>query len=149
MRALLLLLFLSVSARAQGTNDIEVLAMPSSSPLVTFRILLRTGSAYDSVGKEGLAALTASMISEGGSEKLAYEEILKQMYPLATSFGAQVDKEMTVFVGTTHVDNLQKYYNLIRQMLLTPGFREDDLSRLKEDAMNFMKVTLREGNDEE
>ncbi len=149
MRALLLLVLLSMGIQAQSANDIAVLPMPSNSPLVSFRILFRTGSAYDPVGKEGLASLTASLLSEGGSEKLAYDEILKQMYPLATSFGAQVDKEMTVFVGTTHVDNLQKYYALIRQMLLTPGFREDDFTRLKEDAMNYLKVTLREGNDEE
>ena len=89
------------------------------------------------------------MIAEGGSQRLAYEEIIKRMYPLATSFGAQVDKEMTVFNGTTHVDNLQKYYQLIRDMLLTPGFREDDFKRLKEDALNYLKVSLREGNDEE
>jgi zinc protease len=149
MRALLLVLLLSVGIHGQTTNDVAVLPMPSSSPLVTFRILFRTGSAYDPVGKEGLAALTASVLSEGGSEKLAYDEILKQMYPLATSFGAQVDKEMTVFVGSTHVDNLQKYYGLIRQMLLRPGFRQDDFTRLKENAINFLKVTLREGNDEE
>src|ERR671937_2290395 len=71
------------------------------------------------------------------------------MYPLATSFGWQVDKEMTVFSGTTHADNLEKYYGLIRDMLLDPGFREDDFTRLKTNAINFLKVSLREGNDEE
>ena len=34
-------------------------------------------------------------------------------------------------------------------MLLSPGFREDDFRRLKTDALNFLKVSLREGNDEE
>ena len=68
---------------------------------------------------------------------------------MATSFGWQVDKEMTVFTGTTHVENLQRYYNLMREMLLTPGFRADDFSRLRTDALNFLKVSLREGNDEE
>ena len=71
------------------------------------------------------------------------------MYPIATSFEWQVDKEMTVFTGTTHVDNLDRYYSLIRQMLLEPGFREEDFSRLKSEATNFLKISLREGNDEE
>ncbi|MDQ3256107.1 MAG: insulinase family protein, partial [Acidobacteriota bacterium] len=35
------------------------------------------------------------------------------------------------------------------QMLLDPGFREDDFARLKTNAINFLKVSLREGNDEE
>ena len=135
-------------ASSAGTN-MNLLLQPTKSPLVTFRILFQTGSAYDPVGKEGLASLTAALIAEGGSQRLTYDEIIKRMYPMATSFGWQVDKEMTVFTGTTHVDNLQRYYSTIREMLLTPGFREDDLKRLKSDALNYLKVSLREGNDEE
>ncbi len=146
---ILAFLALALAVRAQSTNEVTVLAMPSKSPLVTFRILFRTGAAFDPAGKEGLAALTASMLSDGGSEKLSYEDILKRLYPLAASFGSQADKEMTVFVGATHIENLQKYYALIRDMLLTPGFREDDFRRLKADMLNFLKVSLREGNDEE
>src|SRR6266404_847794 len=119
------------------------------SPLVSFRILFMTGSASDPQGKEGLAALTAAMLAEGGSRARTYSEITDAMYPMATSFSWQVDKEMTVFSGTTHVDNLDKYYSLIREMLLDPGFREDDFTRLKEDAINYLKTSLRGGNDEE
>lgn len=126
-----------------------MLLKQNDSPLVNFRILFMTGSAEDAPGKKGIASLTAAMLSQAGSEKLPYEEIVKRMYPMATSFGGQVDKEMTVFGGATHKDNLEKYYDLIRQMLLEPGFREEDFTRLKEDAINFLKVSLRDGNDEE
>src|SRR5713101_241821 len=119
------------------------------SPLVSFRILFMTGSASDPRGKEGVASLTAAMLAEGGSRAKTYSEITDAMYPMATSFSWQVDKEMTVFFGTTHVDNLDKYYSLIRQMLLDPGFREDDFARLKEEAINYLKNSLRGGNDEE
>lgn len=108
-----------------------------------------TGAASDPEGKEGVAALTAAMLSQGGSRSMTYEQIVAAMYPMATGFGSQVDKEMTVFTGTTHVDNLDKYYSLISSMLLDPGFREDDFMRLKMDALNYLKVSLREGNDEE
>jgi zinc protease len=123
--------------------------MPNRSPLVTFRILFMTGSAYDPKGKEGIAALTAAMLSEGGSRALPYEKIVEAMYPMATSFAAQTDKEMTVFTGTTHIDNLDKYYSLISQMLLDPGFRQQDFTRLKTQAINFLDKSLRNGNDEE
>jgi zinc protease len=123
--------------------------LPNRSPLVSFRILFMTGSAFDPKGKEGLASLTAAMLAEGGSRARTYAEITDAMYPMATSFDWQVDKEMTVFSGTTHADNLEKYYSLIREMLLDPGFREDDLQRLKEEAINYLKNSLRGGNDEE
>ncbi|HEX8118913.1 MAG TPA: pitrilysin family protein [Pyrinomonadaceae bacterium] len=122
---------------------------PSQSPLVSFRLLFMTGSASDPAGKEGVAALTAAMLSEGGSRAMPYEQIVEAFYPMATGFGSQVDKEMTVFAGTTHVDNLEKYYGIIRDMLLDPGFREDDFKRLKDDAVTYLKTSLREGNDEE
>ena len=122
---------------------------PSNSPLISFRLLFMTGAASDPAGKEGVAALTAAMLSEGGSRSMSYDQIIEAMYPIATSFNSQVDKEMTVFSGTTHVDNLEKYYGLIREMILDPGFREDDFTRVKTDAINYLKVSLRQGNDEE
>ena len=151
----LCVLFMAVCAIVSAAEpeipgpEVSILAQPKNSPLVTFRILFRSGAAYDPVGKEGVAALTAALVAEGGTRNLSYDEILKRMYPMATSFGWQVDKEMTVFTGSTHLDNLDKYYALIREMVLTPGFREDDFKRLKSDALNFLKVSLREGNDEE
>jgi zinc protease len=129
--------------------DTNTVLLPNRSPLVTFRILFMTGSAYDPKGKEGLASLAAAMLAEGGSRTRAYSDITEAMYPMATSFSWQVDKEMTVFSGSTHIDNLNKYYSLIREMLLDPGFREDDFKRLKEDAINYLKTSLRGGNDEE
>src|SRR5260370_7863397 len=34
-------------------------------------------------------------------------------------------------------------------MLIDAGFREDDFARLKEEAVNYLKNSLRGGNDEE
>src|SRR5438552_15553576 len=56
---------------------------------------------------------------------------------------------MTVFSGTTHIENLDRYYGLFRDMLLDPGLRPEDFKRLRDVAINFLKVSLREGNDEE
>ncbi|HVF57302.1 MAG TPA: pitrilysin family protein [Pyrinomonadaceae bacterium] len=136
-------------AQKMMQTKIASVLQPNRSPLVTFRILFMTGAASDPKGKEGLAALTAAMLAEGGTRAMTYEQIVAAMYPMATSFGWQIDKEMTVFTGTTHADNLEKYYGLISQMLLDPGFREEDFTRLKTNAVNFLKTSLRESNDEE
>jgi zinc protease len=128
---------------------IATVLQPNRSPLVTFRILFMTGSASDPEGKEGVAALTAAMLAGGGSRRMSIDQITDAFYPMATSFSSQIDKEMTVFSGTTHIDNLDRYYSIISQMLLEPGFRQEDFTRLKTDAINFLKVSLREANDEE
>jgi zinc protease len=147
-------LFLFGSAFAQNnmdakSNGAQNVFLPSKSPLISMRIQFLTGSMDDPAGKEGVAALTAAMLSQGGTKNLTYDQIVEQFYPIAAGFGAQTDKEMTTFVGETHVDNLDKYYGIIRQMLLEPGFREDDFARLKQDALNYLKTGLRESNDEE
>jgi len=131
------------------SSGMSSVLLSTSSPLVSFRLLFNVGSASDPKGKEGLAALTASMISDGGSRTMTYEQISQAMFPMATGFGSQVDKEMTVFVGTTHRDNLDKYYKIISGMLLDPGFRDEDFKRIRTDAINFLKENLRGNNDEE
>lgn len=129
--------------------EIRTVAMPGKSPLVDFRIVFRTGAASDPAGKPGLANLTASMLSDGGTRTLTYAQILDKLFPMAASVNSNVDKEMTVFSGTTHVDNLEEYYGLLKSMLLEPGWREEDLKRIKDDAINYLRVTLRGNNDEE
>jgi zinc protease len=143
--------FHAAAAGAQNSMNTRLanVLQPSRSPLVTFRILFMTGAASDPKGKEGVAALTAAMLAEGGSRAMSYEQIVEAMYPMAAGFGWQIDKEMTVFSGTTHLDNLEKYYSIVSGMLLDPGFREDDFTRLRTNAVNFLRTSLREGNDEE
>jgi zinc protease len=151
MRILLLLSLAMSSFVSFGAEPAKAdfLVQKTASPLISIRLMFKTGAAFDPKGKEGVAALTAALLAEGGSKTMPYEEIVRRMYPMATSFDWQVDKEMTVFTGTTHIENLQKYYALIKEMLLNPGFREEDFSRLRTDAINFLKVSLRDGNDEE
>jgi zinc protease len=149
MRKILTGLLLCVCLASGSAANVASVLQPGTSPLVTFRILFATGSAFDPPGKEGLAALTASMLAKGGTRTLSYDQIVEALYPMAASVNSQVDKEMTVFTGTTHLETLDRYYGLLKDMLLDPGFRPEDFKRLREDAVNFLKVSLRETNDEE
>ena len=143
--AILLAAVLQTSALTQGASVLQ----HGTSPLIVVRLLFMTGAAFDPPGKEGLASLTAAMLGEGGTRSKTYQQIVDEMYPMATSVNWQVDKEMTVFTGTTHVENLEKFYGLMRDTLLDPGFRQEDFTRVRDDAVNFLRVSLRESNDEE
>lgn len=137
------------SSKVSGIGIEQTVFLPKNSPLVSFRIQFLNGAADDPRGKEGLAALTAAMIAQGGTKTQTYDQIVQRFYPMAAGFGAMTDKEMTTFVGTTHVENLPKYYPIISEMLFSPGFRQEDFTRLKQDAINYLQTSLREGNDEE
>lgn len=138
-----------VQAEKVAPADIATVLQRSDSPLVNFRILFNIGAASDPEGKEGLAQLTAAMVTDASSQAMKYEEIQKALYPMAASFGNQVDKEMTVFRGTTHRDNLSAYYEIVSQQLLNPAWDEADFRRVKTNLINAIKVNLRQNNDEE
>jgi zinc protease len=127
----------------------EITLLPSrDDPLVAIRVLFHVGSVYDPKGKEGLAGLTAAMLAEGGSKKLSYPELLDALFPMAASIGVQADKEVTVVHGTVHRDNLERYYALLSQVLLTPRFGVADFERLKADQLNDLTTRLRAADDE-
>lgn len=120
-----------------------------SDPTISFRILFKVGSAHDPAGKEGLAYLTAQMLSQGSTKKHSYADLIEEFYPMASGFSSQTDKEVTVFYGRTHRDNLEKYYELIKEILFEPAFSEQDFIRIKQETISYLENTLRYASDEE
>jgi zinc protease len=135
--------------QAPTERHFKVLDKTNSSPLVDVNWLFNTGAAADPQGKKGLAALTAAMLAQGGSETMSYKDIQKALYPLAGSFGYQIDKEMISLRGRVHKDNAAKWYALVSDQMLNPGFREDDFKRLKKELIDSIKAGLKASNDEE
>jgi zinc protease len=131
---------------AQAIEVVE-LSVPTD-PTVAFRIMFKAGSQNDPAGKEGLASLTASLISDGGTAVNSYEQILKKLYPLAAGYGVTLDKEMTVVTGRVHKDNAAIYTDLLTQAITQPAFAEADFERIKNDVLNYLDRTLRYSNDE-
>jgi len=132
-----------------ATSELTMTLLPSSgSPIVYFRILFHAGSIDDPPGKEGLAALTARMLGEGGTRPLTYSQILETLYPWAARIGAQADKEVVVITGECHRDHLERFYPLLRDAILDPRFDPRDFSRVRDEAENYLVNGLR-GNDDE
>ncbi|MDP9190893.1 MAG: insulinase family protein [Acidobacteriota bacterium] len=139
---------MSVPAPEQTVN-IKFIEQKSVLPNVMVKFLFTHGTAADPKGKEGLAQLAASMITEGGSRDMRIDEINKALYPMAGAFFSLVDKEMTTFTGVVHKDNLGGFLDIVLPQLLAPGFREDDFQRLKDQQLNTLKQDLRNNNEEE
>ncbi len=153
MLSIALLALISACSPA-GTDDASqpsngILLPVASDPTVSFGIWFKVGSQDDPMGKEGLAQLTANLLSSGATSVRSYEEILEALYPLASSYAASVDKEMTVIGGRTHSDNLEAFLELYSDAYLHPAFSERDFDRLKSNQLNFLQKSLRYSQDEE
>ena len=140
---------LLVTAASPNNNDRVIAVREPESPFIAFNIWVKAGSAHDPAGREGLAALTAAMITGGGTTQDPVQQILEKLYPMAAGYGGSVDKEMTVFTGRVHRDNLEAFYTLFRNALLSPAFTQEDFDRIKARTLNTLERTRRYSRDEE
>jgi zinc protease len=131
------------------SQDDLVLLPVKNDPTVSFRIWFKVGSQNDPKGKEGLASLTASMLTDASTKNNTYEQVLDKLYPLAASYSASTSVEMTVISGRTHKDNLKAYYPLLLDAILRPAFTPEDLERIRSQVLNHLENTLRYASDED
>ncbi|HVS17970.1 MAG TPA: pitrilysin family protein [Planctomycetota bacterium] len=127
---------------------VPFVVLRSPNQQLSVKFLFELGSADDPEGKLGLAALAADMVADAGSASMTYDEITEALFPVAGGFSAQVDKEMTVFNGSIHKDNLEVWMQTALEQLLHPGLREEDFTRVKEAHQNALVQDLRANNDE-
>src|SRR4051812_10396831 len=131
-----------------AASPIETVTLPNaSSPLVAIQIRLAAGSIHDPAGKEGLAALTAMMIGQAGTQKRSYTDLLEALYPMAAGIDSATDREVTVIGGLIHRDRLADYTALLEEALLHPGFSQQDFERNRDQLSSALTSGLR-SNDE-
>jgi zinc protease len=140
---------LATLAPAPGKGTLKLTLQKSALPQINVKLLFGVGSAHDPAGKEGLATLAAQLLADGGSKALRIDEVKKALFPMAGSFDAQVDKEMTTFTGVIHKDNAQAFLDVVLPMLTDPGLRPEDFQRLKDQQKNALVQDLRNNNEEE
>ncbi|MEM9103356.1 MAG: pitrilysin family protein [Pseudomonadota bacterium] len=127
----------------------QLIELPSQSKLIDVAISFPFGAASEPKGQKGITNLLGAMLTEAGSESASYQEIQRQMYPLAGQWSWTLDKEMLTFTGRIHKNNLEQWYQTISAQLLTPAWDDNDFARIKMDAINTIKSDLKASNDEE
>jgi zinc protease len=137
----------SATFAQSAPSAIELVTLPSESPLVSVRLLFDVGSIHDPAGKEGLATLTASMVSQAGTQKRSYSELLDALYPMAASISSNVDREVTLFTGTVHRETLADYSKLLQESLLQPAFTQTDLDRNREQLISYLTNAIRSSDE--
>lgn len=142
-----LILFLLICS-ALFAQEIVELNLPNSNKVV-IKLRFENGSICDPIGKEGLTFATANMITQGGTKELTYSEIQDKIFPMAASYGVLVDKEVSTFTFQVHVDFIDEFYPIIRDLMLYPAFSESDFERLKLNQQNYVDQVIRASSDEE
>jgi zinc protease len=137
--------FIIAVSVAQGVIELK---QPMSNKII-IKLMFRNGSVSDPAGKEGLTSATADLITAGGTKTMTNRQIREFIYPLAAGYNSSVDKEVSIFTFTVHKDHLQKFYPIIKGLMLTPSFTLEDFNRVKSNQQNYVDEVIRSSSDEE
>jgi len=108
-------------------------------PLVNISLLVRAGSYLEPPGKEGLAALTGSMIRRGGTKSLTAEQLDERLDFLAAQVSTGIGDTQGSAGLNCLADNLDESLRIFVEMLREPRFQEDRLALAKEQSLQEMK----------
>jgi len=116
-------------------NGLTVYVVPTQRlPLVDFRMVVRAGAVNDPAGKEGLARLTAELLTQGagtrGARQIA-EDVAFVGGSLAASAGAEQMLVTCEVLGKDFATGLELFHDVI----VSPTFAEEEFQRKKDEAL--------------
>ena len=116
-------------------NGIRLVTAPVPKlPVVTILVIVDAGSANDPPGKEGVAALTAAALLEGG-EELDGAAIAERFEQLGTSVESGADWDSAFIKITTLTERLDEAATLLGATISAPAFPEREVERLRAERL--------------
>ena len=131
-----------------NAQELVLLEKPVSNKVVV-KFMFKNGSITDPEDKEGLTALTASLMMEGGTKEYTKSQIDEMIYPMAAKYYHNVDKEVTVFTFEVPAQFVSDFYPIMTGLILNPSFKEEDFNRVKSNQLNYVEQVVKASSDEE
>jgi zinc protease len=97
-------------------------------PIMRFHLLLPGGGAYDPVGKEGVAELTAALLDQGTTRRSA-EDLAREVEFLGGDLGADAGTDFSTVAGEFLSKDLDAGLDLFSDVVLHPAFKPEELRR--------------------
>jgi len=110
----------------------------SELPVIQYSIVISGGHLLDSTGKSGVAALTASVMNEGTSNKTP-EELEDAIRLLGASINFSGSTENITVRVSTLARNFEKTMDLVEEMLFEPRWDEEQFALAKSRVINNLK----------
>ena len=113
------------------SNGLEVLvAERHELPILTLNLVVKGGETLVPAGKEGLASLTAALLTEGTKSRDALK-LAGELAEIGASIDADGNLESSTLSLTTLTKHTPKALDLYADVLLNPAFPEKALERLR------------------
>jgi predicted Zn-dependent peptidase len=110
-------------------------------PVVTINLRIKSGSAHDPDGKEGLAAAVAQMLDKGTKDRTA-EEIAEGIDFLGASLGTGASDDWTSITLSTTTAFLDEALALMADVVRNPTFPQDEFETERKRVLTSLQLEL-------
>ena len=125
-------------------NGLRVIVVPKHDiPLVATRLLVKAGAAADPAGRDGLAELTAIVLTQGTKTRTA-EQIARGVEALGATLAADADWDATSIDLSVMSSNLPKAMEYVADVARNATFAKEELERERAQAIDALQVELAE-----
>src|SRR5271165_40923 len=120
-------------------NGLTVLLLEKHGvPIVSFAALVKSGSAADPVGQEGLASQTAALLRKG-TKKRSAQQFAADLDFIGGSFEAGAGADFTTVSAEFLTKDLSKGLELFTDALLQPTFPQTEVDKLLAQTLDAVK----------
>jgi len=124
-------------------NGLKVFVINNpAQPVVTFRLLFRTGSEYDG-DKSGVAGFTTDLLTSGTNSRSSLE-FAREADLLGLSISASAADDQMSLNGSGLKKHMDKLLGLMTDALYNASFPEDELAKLKTQTLSGLKTIHRD-----
>ena len=121
-------------------NGLRVVVVEQhDQPLVSLRVILDAGKAYEPAGKSGLAEATASLLTKGTATRNA-QQLAEAIDFVGGNLGANSGTEAAYANVSVTSDQIDLGFDLLQDFLLHPTFPQDELERWRRQALSNLQI---------
>lgn len=127
-----------LSAAPLGTRTVLdntatlLVAERSGLPMVVMNMILKTGAAVDPQDKQGVANLTAELLTRG-TKNYSAQTLAEELDFLGTALSVEAGNDATTLTLTTLTKNLDRSFALLAEVVLAPTFPQDEFERIRKE----------------
>ncbi len=114
-------------------------------PLVSLRMTLDAGKAYEPEGKAGLAEATAALLTKGTATRSA-QQIAQTIDFVGGHLDANAGTEAGYLDLSVTSDQLDLGFDLLADVVLHPSFPQDEIERWRRQALNGLQINQQDAS---
>ncbi len=123
-------------------NGVRLLVVEShKQPVVSVSLSFSAGSSVDPAGKEGLASMTAGLLTKGAGKRSA-EQVAEAIEGAGGSLSAGAGADFLSINSTVLTPSLPLAFELIGDAVVRPTFPESEVELLRTQSLSSLQVQL-------